>query len=219
VHVDTVSLSAGEALVLDTIRPVKLAADTGATLLLDDFEDGDAENAFNSSWWTVTDANEDGLSAVTPAPGSDMAQAIAAPGAQSSAHCMHISFFLGNGDINFAGLGSNLALPYNGIVQSRDLSSLKKFSFRLRGSGAQTSVVFIPVVAGSDNITVFDIPAAPAEWTGYSVDIDSLLAVNDSIFRKNYMLGIPYVIQLDVLSNGKGGAEQELWIDDIVLEF
>lgn len=218
VHIDTASVSTGATTELDTVRSAPIGT-PGAPKLIDDFEDGDAINAFGSSWWTFTDAGTGGNSTITPGSGENILRAISRPGAQASAVCAHVTYRCGNTGAIYAGFGCSVAPRFEKIFQSRDLSGLKRLNVWLRGSGGGLQVDLIPGIAGATNIILLGIPATPANWTRYSVSVDSLLAASDTTTRNNWKAGSSFIIQLDVIGGGAAGSQQEFSIDDVYFEF
>lgn len=217
IRVDSIRVSTGSETVIDTITTVPLYATAGLRTF-DDFEDSNSINTLGCSWWTFNDANNGGYSSITPSLGTDFTQAIDTNGVNASAFCCHIKYHTGQTPICFAGMGCELAPYSNGIMQSRDLSRLKRMNLWLKGKGS-LSIELISGIANAENVTLLAVGSCPGLWTKFSVDIDSLLASGNTQFRNNWEKTKQSIVQFDIIGTGAGGSDGEFWTDDIEFEF
>ena len=214
---DTVVIAEGAVTLLDTIKTIGFPA--GSSALLDDFEDGNQTNSFGGGWWTFNDSVLNGNSRILPDSATGMLLSMVVPGATSSVYAAHIAYQLGTTEPNFADMGCDIVPRYNELFNCRDFSGLKGFSVWLKGDGGRTGALLIPGVPSLPNLDILAIDSAPAAWTRYHVDIDSLLAAGDSTFQENWAASAPFIIQFVIGGTMQTGSRHELWVDSVAFEF
>lgn len=194
---------------VDTLRLRELGA---GTVLIDNFEDGDATNAIGTVWWSFDDRNEGGNSVVVPYSSTD--KLIDTLSAASGSRSLKITYTLGNSFANpFLGVGTRMGPGNIEICPSRSWVGAKTLTLWLKGSGNHVNVVINSSLFPKNSLLLLDIPNLPASWTNYSIP----LGVDDPT---SWNLAAPYSAELVIGTvSGVPGDSGTIALDDVQITY
>jgi hypothetical protein len=214
VAADSIHPEAGQVALLDSL--VRLPFMNGVNnALFDDFEDSTMWQGNGYVWWQYSDSLAGGKSRATIDFGEK-------PGAGDSGRCAHLGLSLDSATSwGFVGLGTHLGDPWLGAYKAYEFTALKSISFKMRGTPHRVDCITFSSIYGN-YITLATIDSMSDSWTGYTIDIDSAVALLDQEQKSWWDRSAAFttVIEFQISRpNALSPWNGDMRIDDVVLTF
>ena len=207
----TVQNTTGTLLAAFTNSPV-INALAGNSVLIDDFEDNDNINNLGGTWFTYSDAGDNGASTIIPTTSSTNPFTMTTGGANGSNYHLRATYTLNKGGFQwdpYVGVGMYPSVSETTTV---NWSTGTGISFYYRGNACSFRVI-IPTVTDYGYHQVA-IPAT-ASWTKYTVNWNEFTQptwATARAFTPNAILQLQWQVE------GSTGNTGEIRVDDVMVE-
>jgi len=202
-----------DTLDLGTLEEFQLA-ETGDTLLIDDFENEDRQNLLKTNWWVFSDATKGGSTVVSGYPENSEYWVLEEDGNGAAG----FTYTMDQEAPYYAGIGTNLGINFQGIIS--DFRGLQAVSLKVRGAGGNLQACLAASLLENHAPMCNTIsPNSVIDWQELVIPWDTTALDSYSSTTWSASEYLQLIDMLDFIAFDEANASGEWFIDDVKLIF